>query len=56
VILGTLASCTGLVAPNRSSAGSEFAGLSPWAGVGVMAGCTAALTTVAFVVLRERDA
>ncbi|MDH6221605.1 ABC-2 type transport system permease protein [Streptomyces pseudovenezuelae] len=30
--------------------------LSPWAGVGVMAGCVAALLTAAFVVFRKRDA
>ena len=30
--------------------------LSPWAGVGVMAGCVAALMTAAFVVFRKRDA
>ncbi|MEV0125119.1 ABC transporter permease [Streptomyces sp. NPDC050703] len=30
--------------------------LAPWAGLGVMAGCVAALLAVAFVVFRERDA
>jgi ABC-type transport system involved in multi-copper enzyme maturation permease subunit len=30
--------------------------LSPWAGVGVMAGCVAALMAAAFVVFRKRDA
>ncbi|WP_328930822.1 MULTISPECIES: ABC transporter permease [unclassified Streptomyces] len=30
--------------------------LGPWAGVGVMAGCVAALMTAAFVVFRKRDA
>ncbi|MET9914093.1 ABC transporter permease [Streptomyces sp. NPDC006476] len=30
--------------------------LRPWAGVGVMAGCVAALMTAAFVVFRKRDA
>ncbi|GHH11711.1 ABC transporter permease [Streptomyces lanatus] len=30
--------------------------LTPWAGLGVMAGCVAALVAAAFVVFRERDA
>ncbi|MGW3562546.1 ABC transporter permease [Streptomyces sp. NPDC000941] len=30
--------------------------LAPWSGLGVMAGCVAALLTVAFIVFRKRDA
>ncbi|MGW4028643.1 hypothetical protein ACWEFL_04860 [Streptomyces sp. NPDC004838] len=30
--------------------------LGPWAGLGVMAGCVAALPVAAFVVFRKRDA